>query len=181
MQRRDFCKTLATAAVGAAGLALSATGLTLSAISPAHAQQDLTQSRDILLIHQLLANFHLAKTTQDIDLMMSLYTDDAAFHFGAATYTGQDAIRAFLLTTGSFTHQRFSLSPTFKTKIDVNGAEASFYFECFDVGSYDTLNPPVVSVLFGGGTAVKVGDQWLFSDLTGGKALPISIDQDYFP
>jgi hypothetical protein len=40
------------------------------------------------------------------------------------------------LTSGSFTHKRFSLVPSLKLKIVFRQAGAFLYFECHDIGSY---------------------------------------------
>jgi len=52
-------------------------------------------------------------------------------------FVGLDQIRAFLLTTDSFAHHRFSLVPSYKIQIDVHGDEAFFYEECHDVQDFD--------------------------------------------
>jgi ketosteroid isomerase-like protein len=48
-------------------------------------------------IYQLQAAFHRAKTTQDLDLMMSLWADDATFinNSTGMTYVGFDSISRF--------------------------------------------------------------------------------------
>jgi hypothetical protein len=52
-------------------------------------------------------------------------------------YVGFDRLKAFLLSTGSFTHRRLSLVPSFKIQIDIHGKEALFYEECHDVQDFD--------------------------------------------
>src|SRR5215472_15273711 len=69
-------------------------------------------------IYQLQAAFHRAKSTQDIDLMMSLWAVDGKLtnqNDPHSPYVGSDELRAFWLSSGSFTHRRFSLVPSFKT------------------------------------------------------------------
>src|SRR5437763_935370 len=73
-----------------AGTAVGAGGLLAAALSPAQAQVIGPESTQVAEIHELQAAFHLAKTNQDIDLMMSLWADDAVFRFGGNTYTGLD-------------------------------------------------------------------------------------------
>ena len=97
-------------------------------------------------IYQLQAAFHRAKTFQDLDLMASLWAEDATLTNQGdphSPYTGNAAIKAFFAPTGSFTHRRLSLVPSFKTQINVGhqGDHAWLYFECHDVGDYERMVP----------------------------------------
>jgi hypothetical protein len=100
--------------VGAAATGLGAAGLTL----PGLALADRPESVQVAEIYQLQAAFHQAKTTQDLDLMMSLWADNATFtnKSTGTTYVGSDAIRSFWLGSGSFTHHRFSLVPSYRRR-----------------------------------------------------------------
>src|SRR5262245_59602151 len=120
---------------GLTGAAIGAATLAVPGLANADAPAGSPESQQIGEIYQLQASFHRAKTTQDLDLMMSLWADDATFvnKSNGITYVGADAIRGFWLSSGSFTHHRFSLVPSFKTTIEVNGVEAFLYFECHDV------------------------------------------------
>ena len=69
---------------------------------------------------------------------------------------------------------------SFKGQIQVNGNQAYLYFECIDIGNFDT-SPVVVGALFLGGTVRNMRGKWLFSDMTGGSASPLSVDHYYFP
>jgi len=163
-----------------AGTAVGAGGLLAAALSPAEAHVAGPESTQVAEIHELQAAFHLAKTTQDIDLMMSLWDDNAVFRIGGHTYTGLDQLRAFFLGSGSFTHHRLSLTSSFKIQVAVHGERADLYFECIDIGNFDT-SPVVAGALFAGGTVRKVGGRWVFSDITGGSAFPLSVDHYYIP
>jgi hypothetical protein len=89
-------------------------------------------------------------------------------------------VRAFFLSSGSFTHRRFSLVPSFKIKIDVHGNTAFLYFECHDVGDYDLTTRFIASDTFLAGTLRKISGDWVFSDMTAGAAAPLSADHYYF-
>src|SRR5262245_51272212 len=81
-------------------------------VAPAIASADVSHgSEQIGEIYELQAAFHRAKTTQDLNLMMSLWADDATFtnNTTGRTYVGADDIRSFWQGSGSFTHHRFSL------------------------------------------------------------------------
>ena len=148
-------------------------------------------------IYQLQAAFHQAKTNADIDLMMSLWADDAVFNNRGdknSPYSGPTAIRAFWASSGSFTHRRLSLVPAYKTRIEVGGDgngdngdkgdkgdSAFLYFECHDVGDYDLSTRFIAGDTFLAGTVKKVEDRWVFSSMTAGKAFPLSASHEYFP
>lgn len=135
-------------------------------------------------IYQLQAAFHRAKTNQDIDLMMSLWAPDGILHVQGdphSPYVGTAALRSFWLNSGSFKNHRFSLVPSFKTTIDVHGAEAQLYFECHDVGNYDQPSRSIVVDTFLAGTVRHEAGRWVFADMTAGKSSPLSPDHYYFP
>ncbi len=137
-------------------------------------------------IYQLQAAFHRAKTFADLDLMASLWADDATLvNQGDANspYGGNAAIKAFFATSGSFTHRRLSLVPSFKTQINVGheGNQAWLYFECHDVGDYDLPARAIAADLFLAGIVQHHAGKWQFWQMTAGKSLPLSADHYYFP
>ena len=171
LTRRNLMgKAVVGAAVGAAALAMP---------SLAAAQDEGHELVQVEKIRELQANFHRAKTFQDINLMMSLWAEDAVFHFHGDN-VGQAAIRALFLSGGSFTNLRLSLVDAPKMQIEVHGNRAFLYFECVDLGTYATA-PFVASVLYLAGTVRKIHDDWLFSEMWGGPATPLSPDHYYFP
>lgn len=175
ISRRSLLKMgIASGGLGVA--ALAAPGLVKADSSP--------ESQQIGEIYQLQAAFHRAKSTQDIDLMMSLWASDGALTVQGdpnSPYVGSAQLRAFWLSSGSFTHPRFSLVPSFKTQIDVNGNESWLYFECHDVGDYALATRFIANDSFLGGTVRKIGDSWVFADMTAGKSFPLSVTAYYFP
>jgi ketosteroid isomerase-like protein len=180
ISRRDLLrKGLAGAAVG-----------TLSLVAPGLAKADVSHgSEQVGEIYELQAAFHRAKTTQDLDLMMSLWADDATFvnRANGHTYSGPDEIRSFWQGSGSFMHHRFSLVPSYKTQIEVHGDEAFLYFECHDVGEFSSgsFGDPSVNTIvndsFLAGTLRNVGGNWLFWSMTAGSSSPLSYDRYYYP
>ncbi len=166
------------------GLVIHTGGIAGSARIPMHPQVAAPDSTQVELIYQLQAAFHRAKTNQDIELMMSLWDASATLTVqGNAnqTFVGSQQIRSFWEASGSFTHRRFSLVPSFKTQIDVHGDEAWLYFECHDVGDYDLPDRSIASDTFLAGTVRNVGGKWVFSGMTAGKAFPLSVNHFYFP
>lgn len=174
--------------LAAAGLALVAgmvgIGGLVGTLSPAQAQVSAPESTQVGQIYELQDAFHRAKSTQDIDLMMSLWDVDGTLNVQGnpnSPFVGSEQLKLFWQTSGSFTHRRFSLVPSFKTQIDVHGDQAWLYFECHDVGDYDLPDRSIASDAFLAGTVRKVGGRWVFSNMTAGKAFPLSVNHYYFP
>ena len=72
--------------------------------------------------------------------MMSLWDPNGSLSISGdpnSPYVGLERLKSFLLSTGSFTHRRLSLVPSFKIQIDIHGNEAFFYEECHDIGDFD--------------------------------------------
>lgn len=175
MERREFFRTL-PALAGVAALSGSApVRLGAQVIGP--------ESSQVAEIYELQAAFHRAKTTQDIDLMLSLWDPDATLTVEtlnpSVRYVGLDQIRSFFLNSGSWKNQRFSLVPSFKTQIEVHGDYALLYFECHDVGDYALSTRYIANDSTVSGTIRKAGGQWLFFDITANKSSPLSIDTYY--
>jgi ketosteroid isomerase-like protein len=174
---------------GMAGAALGAGALAFPTLAAANARDGSPESAQVGEIYQLQAGFHRAKTTQDLDLMMSLWADDATFTNNSTgmTYVGSDQIRGFWQGSGSFTHHRFSLVPSYKTQIEVHGNEAFLYFECHDIGNFATgdFGDPAVKTIvndtFLAGTLRHVGGDWVFWSMTAGPSSPLSYNHYYYP
>jgi len=135
-------------------------------------------------IYRLQAAFHQAKSTQDIDLMMSLWDPRGTLTVlgdPKSPYNGFDQLRAFWQGSGSFTHRRFSLVPSFKIQIDVHGDTAALYFECHDVGDFDLATRQIASDTFLAGMIRRARRGWVFSRMTAGPAFPLSVDHYYAP
>lgn len=153
-------------------------------VLPLRAQVSGPESTQVGEIYELQAAFHRAKTTQDINLMMSLWDSNGTLNVQGdpnSPYVGFEQIKSFWENSGSFTNHRFSLVPSFKTQINVQGDLGSLYFECHDVGNFDQANRFIASDTFLAGTVRKLGGKWVFSNMTAGKAVPLSVDHYYFP
>jgi hypothetical protein len=180
LTRRDLLRTGAGAG---ATLGIAALGV------PGLARADLERTNrgergDVGDIYRLQAAFHRAKTTQDIELMMSLWAEEGTLINEGdpnSPYAGSDRLRAFWLGSGSFIHRRFSLVPSYKIQIDLHGHEGSLYFECHDVGDYDVPTRFIASDTFLAGTVRRIDGSWVFWTMTAGKAFPLSFERYYFP
>jgi hypothetical protein len=149
---------------------------------PATAQVKGAATADVAQIYQLQAAFHQAKTAQDIELMMSLWDPGATLKVQSdpkAPYVGTQPLRGYWVSSGSFKNRRFSLVPSYKTRIAVRGKEASLYFECHDVADYDQPTRNIINDTFLAGTLRNVRGKWVFYDMSAGPATPLSLDHDY--
>jgi ketosteroid isomerase-like protein len=173
--------------IGAAGTAAGAAALALPGLGRADVSHG---SEQVGAIYELQAAFHRAKTTQDLDLMMSLWAEEATFTnhtpTGTTTYSGADQIRSFWQGSGSFKNHRFSLVPSYKTTIQVHGNQAFLYFECHDIGNFDSggfddaTKKTIINDTYLAGTLRNIGGDWVFWDMTAGSSSPLSYDTYYF-
>ena len=174
MKRRDFCRTIA-AAVGVGGVAAAH-------VVPVQAQVNGPATADVAQIYQLQAAFHRAKTAQDIELMMSLWDPKATLKVQGdpqSPYVGTEQLRGFWLQSGSFKNRRFSLVPSFKTRITVRDNEADLYFECHDVADYDQPTRNIINNSFLAGTLRHVGGKSVFYNMSAGPSTPLSLNRYY--
>jgi hypothetical protein len=123
---------------------------------------------DVVAVHEIQARFHHSVSGGGhIEELMSLWAARATFTVGSTTLHGKNQIRAFFLSSGGFTHNWVSVSPTFKTRVHVRGDLADLYFECHFV---DWQANPQIVLTHGTfeGTARKIDDRWLFWHVTAG-------------
>jgi hypothetical protein len=120
---------------------------------------------------------------------MSLWATDATLinKNTNSSYTGTAAIRSFWQSSGSFLNHRFSLVPSYKTTIEVSGDQAYLYFECHDIGNFQSgsFGDPTVKTIINdsylAGTLQRIGGDWLFFNMTAGSSSPLSYDHYYYP
>jgi hypothetical protein len=175
VNRRNLLRAgLAGTAVGLAGVVIPASIV---------GAQPQTQASAVGEIYQLQSAFHRAKTTQDLDLMMSLWAPDATINNQGdpnSPYVGSESLKAFWLNSGSWKSPRFSLVPSFKIQIDFKADdEAWLYFECHDIGDYDQPSRSFLADLFLAGTIKNIDGKWLFWNMTSGSGAVLSPDHYY--
>jgi SnoaL-like domain len=119
---------------------------------------------DFMQIHQIEILFHQAGTTKSLDLMLSLFTDDAALTAGGKTYTGKEQIRSYWQAAGTFQPQNqwVAYTPAFRIKYTVQGNSAHLYFECLYVDK--TANKIAVHTN-SDDTLIRVNGRWLIKDM----------------
>jgi ketosteroid isomerase-like protein len=145
-------------ACGGSGGAASATA--------ASATAELQEKADLYAIEHIEVTFHKAASTHDVDLMMTLWADDAVATIGGQTYTGTDQIRNLFATKAAPfkpENQWLSDTPAYKLKATVDGNTGTLYFECH----YIDVNDKTVVVVVGAQQQVaRIGGKWLITELT---------------
>jgi ketosteroid isomerase-like protein len=142
---------------------LSACGAS-SATSSAAA--DVQKQADLYAIEHIEVTFHKAASTHDLDLMMSLWADDAVATIGGHTYSGKDEIRDLFATKAAPfrpENQWLSDTPAYKLKSTVNGDTGTLYFECHYI---DVENKLVVVTLGAQQQVARIDGKWLIKELT---------------
>jgi len=144
---------------GLAGTAASLAGVMLTPASLAAAQVERPSSV-LADIYQLQSAVHRAKSTQDLDLMISLWPEGSSINVQAdpnSPYIGSETLRTFWLNSGSWKSHRLSLVPSFKIQMHVRADdEAWLYFECHDVDNYDQPTRSIIADLFLAGTVKNI-------------------------
>jgi len=155
-------------ALGALVMALVACGGASPASSGALAIQ---RDADLYQITEIERKWHQATTAHDIDLMMSLWAEDATFTVASGdTLTGKDAIRTFWHDTPVFqpdTHW-VSETPAYKLVATVNGDKGTLYFECHYV---DAATAKVVAVTGADQQVARIDGKWLITNNVGAAPL----------
>lgn len=87
---------------------------------------------DFRQLHQVEITFHQAGSTKNLDLMLSLFADDAVLTAGGKTYSGKDQVKKYWQAAGPFQPQNqwVGYTPAFRIHYDVRGDRAHLYFEC---------------------------------------------------
>lgn len=136
--------------------------------APAAQEQlvELQKEADLRAIQQIEVEFHRAGSTKDLDLIASLFADNATFTTGGQTYAGREEIREFFATkAGPFKPENHWISetPAYKLRATVDGDAGTLYFECHYV---DPGTRSVVSVVGADGSVARIDGRWLLTTLT---------------
>ena len=130
------------------------------------AEQQLQQQADYYGIDQIEKTWHRAASTQNVDLMMTIWAPDATFNLGTQTLTGRAQIRAFFEKAGPFLpgHHWVSDTPAYKIRITASGDKGTLYFECHYI---DVKTQKVVSIAGADQTVQKINGKWLITSSAG--------------
>ena len=156
--------TAGAVAVGAVTVALSACGGSSTLNSALQEQVDRFQ------IGEIERDFHEALSKKDIELMMSLWSQNATFTAGAGkTATGKRQIQQFWLKSQAFkpSTEWVSDHPAYKLRVTVNGDRGTLHFECHFV---DVKTGEVEEVTAGDLDVSRIDGRWLITNMVGGTA-----------
>src|SRR5215210_1443348 len=110
----------AGSAVGVAIVLLAACG---SSSTTSSSEQAVQRQADLYAIDQIEKTWHRATSTQDVDLMMTLFAPNATYTVGPGkTFVGKEQIRNFWLTAPVFQPKYHWVSepPAYKIRMTVN-------------------------------------------------------------
>jgi hypothetical protein len=145
------------------GLLLAVAATTALSVAAVQATTE-ENPKDFMDIHKIEITFHEAGTTKNLDLMLSLFADEATITSGGKTYTGKDQIRAYWQAAGPFQPQNqwVAYTPAFRIKYDVEGDAARLYFECLYV---DKAANKIAVHTNSDDTLVRVNGKWLIKTM----------------
>ena len=153
------------------GLALALSLAACGSGRDAASQAALQKRADVLAIEQIEVNWHKASSTKDIDLMMSLWAEDATFTAGTTTYTGKVQIRDFFLTKAApFKPENHWVSdtPEYKLRVTVDGDRGTLYFQCHYV---DVSTMELKNVVAADQDVARINGRWLITKSVASTAI----------
>ena len=153
------------------GLALALSLAACGSGRDAASQAALQKRADVLAIEQIEVNWHKASSTKDIDLMMSLWAEDATFTAGTTTYTGKAQIRDFFLTKAApFKPENHWVSdtPEYKLRVTVDGDRGTLYFQCHYV---DVSTMELKNVVAADQVVARINGRWLITKSVASTAI----------
>ena len=139
---------------------------------------------DELAFRRMRERFHKSTTTGDVELLRSVWAEDAVFTGGGNTYVGREAIVEFMSGSATF-GKLLIVTPESSSRISINGNVAQFAYECIwidpSAGGADprevdlclpngSQNPDVeiINHTHTMGFAIRVDGQWLLQEFNGG-------------
>lgn len=119
---------------------------------------------DFMQMHKVEITFHEAGTTKNLELMLSLFADDATITSGGKTYAGKENIRKYWQAAGTFQPQNqwVAYTPAFRIRYDVEGNTAHLYFECLYV---DKATKRIAAHTNSDDTLIRVDGKWLIKSM----------------
>ena len=129
---------------------------------------------DTLALRDVEVTFHQAGSVlpaKDLDLMMSLYADDAVLTdtaHGNKVYTGKQEVRRYWeQVSGPFRpeHHWIGYTPAMRIKASVHGDTATLYFQCLWM---DTDKEAIGAHSFSDMKLARIGGKWLVKAISVG-------------
>jgi hypothetical protein len=146
----------------------------------------LVQNAQVAEILQLAADFHGALShngdpatrSAHLTVMSNLWVDASVLTFSnsvttaTSSFSGKNAVMAFIANGGFFKNNWVSLAPEYNTHVTLYGDTAHLSTQC--VGIDLTASPMVVkSVIQVEATVVRQGDKWLFIVMDNSSPAPL--------
>jgi hypothetical protein len=146
--------------------ALMALGVVLAALSLSVVSRaaDEEKAEDFMQLHQVEIAFHEAGSTKNLELMLSLFADDAILIAGGKTYAGKEQVKHYWQAAGPFQPQNqwVGYTPAFRIRYDVTGDRAHLHFECLWV---DKVARKIAAHTNSDDTLVRVDGRWLIKEM----------------
>jgi hypothetical protein len=121
-------------------------------------------AQEFMGLHQIEIAFHEAGSTKNLDLMLSLFTDDAVIMSGGKTYSGRDQLKTFWQAAGPFQPQNqwVGYTPAFRIRYNVQGDRAHLYFECLWI---DKTANKIAAHTNSDDELVRINGKWLIKEM----------------
>jgi ketosteroid isomerase-like protein len=145
------------------GILLLAIAMTLALTAGARAGTE-ENSENFMQMHNVEIAFHEAGSTKNLELMLSLFTDDAVLIAKGKTYTGKEQIKGYWQAHPAFQpkNQWVGYTPAFRIHYSVQGDSAHLYFECLWV---DAIANKIATHTNSDDTLVRVNGKWLIKQM----------------
>jgi hypothetical protein len=113
-------------------------------------------------IDQIEVTWHRAASTKNLNLMMTLWADNATFQIGLNTYSGKAQIRSAWAASGPFQPQNdwVDETPAYKEVITVSGNTGTIYFQCHFV---DVTTGKVAGLAATKADVALINGRWLIT------------------
>jgi hypothetical protein len=121
-------------------------------------------AEEFMDLHKVEIAFHEAGSTKNLELMLSLFADDAVLIAGGKTYTGKDQVKSYWQAAGPFQPQNqwVGYTPAFRIQYSVKGDRAHLYFECLWV---DKAAGKIAAHTNSDDQMVRVNGRWLIKEM----------------
>jgi ketosteroid isomerase-like protein len=156
-------RVLLILAMVAGGMVVAACGSDQpSAVLTAAEMATLQKQADMYQIDQIEVTWHKAASMKDLNLMMTIWADNATFQIGTLTYSGKDQIRNFWAKAAPFNPENVWVdeTPAYKARITVSGNTGTLYFECHFV---DVPTRKLVAVVATQLEVARISGRWVIT------------------
>jgi hypothetical protein len=156
-------RVLLILAMVAGGMGVAACGSAPSSVTLTATQiATLQQQADMYQIDQIEVTWHKAASIKDLDLMMSIWADNATLQIGVLTYSGKDQIRNFWAKAAPFQPENVWVdeTPAYKAVITVDGYAGTLYFECHFV---DVATRKLVAIAATKAKVARISGRWVIT------------------